>query len=92
MNLRSSLRAAFGVPGEKWDLRWAERRLAQSRGEEVPGKSGRAVEEVVPPAMERRRANTALGRVLGERLEQVVCHDAAFALEITEEVYLDWEI
>ena len=39
--------------------------------------------------MERSREKTSLGRVLGERLEQVFCHDLALALEITVEVYLE---
>ena len=39
------------------------------------------------PEMERSREKISLGRVLGERLEQVFCHDLASALEITVEVY-----
>ena len=41
------------------------------------------------PEMERSREKTSLGRVLGERLEQVFCHDLALALLITVEVYLE---
>ena len=41
------------------------------------------------PEMKRSREKTLLGRVLGERLEQVFCHDLALALEITVEVYLE---
>ena len=44
------------------------------------------------PEMERSREKTSLGRVLGERLEQVFCHDLALALDITVEVYLLIEI
>ena len=40
------------------------------------------------PEMERSREKTSLGRVLEERLEQVIHHDLALALEITMEVYL----
>ena len=40
------------------------------------------------PEMERSREKTSLGRVFGERLEQVFCHDIALALDITVEVYL----
>ena len=39
--------------------------------------------------MERSKEKTLLGQVLGERLEQVFCHDLALALEITVEVYLE---
>ena len=42
--------------------------------------------------MERSREKTSLGRVLGERLEKVLCHDSALALDITIGVYLDMEI
>ena len=38
------------------------------------------------PEIEQSREKT-LGRVLGERLEKVFCHDLALALEITVEVY-----
>ena len=38
--------------------------------------------------MERSREKTSLGQVLGERLEQVFCHDLALALDITVEVYV----
>ena len=41
------------------------------------------------PEMERSREKTSLGRVLGERSEQVFCHDLVLALEITVEVYLE---
>ena len=41
------------------------------------------------PEMERSREKTLLGRVLGERLEQVYCHDLALTLLITVEVYLE---
>ena len=44
------------------------------------------------PEMERSREKTSLRRVLGERLEQVFCHDLALALDITVEVYLLIEI
>ena len=40
------------------------------------------------PEMERSGEETSLGRVLGERLEQVFCHDLALALDITVKVYL----
>ena len=40
------------------------------------------------PEMERSREKTSLERVLGERLEQVICHDLALTLDITIEVYL----
>ena len=46
------------------------------------------VGEVREPEMERSREKASLGRVLGERLEQVFCHDLALALVITVEVYL----
>ena len=42
--------------------------------------------------MERSREKTSLGRVFGEKLEQVFCHDSALALDITVKVYLDMEI
>ena len=38
--------------------------------------------------MEQSREKTSLGRVLGERLEQVFWHDLALGLDITVEVYL----
>ena len=38
------------------------------------------------------RVKNLLGRVLGERLKQVFCHDSDLALDITVEVYLDIEI
>ena len=41
------------------------------------------------PEMERSREKTSLGRVLGDRLEQVFCPDLALALVITVEVYLE---
>ena len=41
------------------------------------------------PEMEQSKEKTSLGRVLGERLEQVFCHDLASALKITVEVYLE---
>ena len=41
------------------------------------------------PEMEQSRENTLLGRVLGDRLEQVFCQDFALTLEITVEVYLE---
>ena len=41
------------------------------------------------PEMEQSREKTSVGQVLGERLEQVFCHDLALALEITVEVYLE---
>ena len=41
------------------------------------------------PEMERSREKTSLGWVLAERLEQVICHDLALALDITMEVYLE---
>ena len=44
------------------------------------------------PEMERSREKTSLGRVLGERLERVFCHNLALALDITVEVYLLIEI
>ena len=36
--------------------------------------------------MERSSKKTSLGQVLGERLEQVFCHDSALVLDITVEV------
>ena len=42
--------------------------------------------------MERSREKTSLGRVLGERLEQVFCHDSVLAFEMTVEIYLEIEI
>ena len=44
------------------------------------------------PEMERSREKNSLGRVLGERLEQIFYHDLALALEITVEVYLEMAI
>ena len=44
------------------------------------------------PEMEQSREKNSLGWVLGERLEQVFCHDLALALDITVEVYLLIEI
>ena len=44
------------------------------------------------PEMEQSREKTSRGRVLGERLEQVFCHDLALALDITVEIYLQIEI
>ena len=41
------------------------------------------------PEMEGSREKTSPGRVLGERLKQVFCHDLALALVITVEVYLE---
>ena len=41
------------------------------------------------PEMEQSREKISLGRVLGDRLEQVFCQDFALALEITVEVYLE---
>ena len=69
--------------GEKWDCRCEERWLAQSTGVWQFGKLGRS--EIVgegEPEMERSKEKTSLGRVLGERLEQVFCHDLALALAI----------
>ena len=86
----SVLRKGFGVWVEKWDCRCEERWLAQSTGVWQFGKLGRS--EVVgegEPEMERSREKTSLARVLGERLEQVFCHNLALALEITVEVYLE---
>ena len=80
----------FWVWVEKWDCRCEERWLAQSTGVWQFGKLGRS--EVVAegePEMKRSREKTLLGRVLGERLEQVFCHDLALALEIKVEVYLE---
>ena len=37
------------------------------------------------PEIERNKEKTLLGRILGERLEQVFCHKSALALEITVE-------
>ena len=54
------------------------------------GRSGEVGEE--EPEMERSREKTSLGRVLGERLDQVFFHDLALALDITVEVYLLIEI
>ena len=42
--------------------------------------------------MERSREKTSLGRVLGERVEQVFCHNLALALDITVEIYVQIEI
>ena len=42
--------------------------------------------------MEWSGEKTSLGRILGERLEQVFCHDSALAFDITVEVYLEIEI
>ena len=81
------LQKGFGVWVEKWDCRCEERWLAQSTGVRQFGKLGRS--EVVgegKPEIERSREKTSLGRVLGERLEQVFCHDLALALEITMEI------
>ena len=64
--------------------------MAQSTGVWQFEKLGRS--EVVgegEPEMERSREKASLGRVLGERLEQVFCHDLALALLITVEVYLE---
>ena len=80
----------FWVWVEKWDCRCEEIWLAQSTGVWQFGKLGRS--EVVgegEPEMERSIEKTSLGRVLGERLEKVFCHDLALALEITVEVYLE---
>ena len=83
------LQKGFGVWVEKRDCRCEERWLAQSTGVWQFGKLGRS--EVVregEPEMERSREKTSLGRVLGDRLEQVFCPDLALALVITEKVYL----
>ena len=64
--------------------------MAQSTGVWQFEKLGRS--EVVGEGeaeMKRSREKTSLGRVLGERLEQVFCHDLALALLITVEVYLE---
>ena len=42
--------------------------------------------------MERSRKKTSFGRIFGERLEQIFCHDSALAIEITVEVRFDIEI
>ena len=42
--------------------------------------------------MERSRKKTSFGRILGERLEQVFCHESALTIEITVEVHFDMEI
>ena len=67
--------------------------MAQSTGVWQLGKLGRS-DEVVEgePEMERSTEKTSLRRVLGERLEQVFCHDLALALDITVEIYLLIEI
>ena len=39
--------------------------------------------------MEQSKEKISLGRVLGERVKQVFCHDSVLALEITVEVYLE---
>ena len=44
------------------------------------------------PEMEQSREKTSLGQVLGERLEQVFCHNLALALDLTVEVYILIEI
>ena len=70
------LQKGFRVWIEKWDCRCEERWLAQSTGVWQFGKLRRS--EVVgeeDPEMERSREKTSLGQVLGERLEQVFCHD-----------------
>ena len=40
--------------------------------------------------MEQSKENTLLGRVSGEKLEQVFYHDSALAIEITVECVLRW--
>ena len=74
-------------------MRYAGSRFAQSTGVWQLGKLRRADEndEEEEPQMERSRKKTSLGRVLGERLEQVFCHDSALALDITVKVYRDIE-
>ena len=86
----SVLRKGFGVWVEKCVCRCEERWLAQSTGVWQFGKLGRSeVDGEREPDMERSREKTSLGRVLGERLEQVFCQDLALALVITVEVYLE---
>ena len=82
------LQKGFGVWVEKWDCRCEERWFAQSTGVWQFGKLGRS--EVVGEGSQRwsEVEKTLLGRVLGERLEQVFCQDLALALVITMEVYL----
>ena len=64
--------------------------MAQSTGVWQFEKLGRSeVAGEGEPEMERSREKTSLGRVLGEKLEQVFCHDLALALLITVEVYLE---
>ena len=83
------LRKSFGVWVEKCDCRCEERWFAQSTGVWQFGKLGRSeVAGKGEPDIERSKENTSLGRVLGERLEQVFCQDLALALEIIVEVYL----
>ena len=39
--------------------------------------------------MEQSRKNTLMEWVLGERQEQIFCHDSALTLEITIKAYLE---
>ena len=80
----------FRVWVEKWDCRRAESWFAQSTAIRQLGKLRRSDEDKKgEQEMERSKEKTSLGWVLGERLEQVFCHDSDLALEITVEVYLE---
>ena len=59
--------------------------MAHSTGVWQLGKLRRLLEvEEGEPEMVQSREKTLLGWVLGERLEQVFCHDLALALDITD--------
>ena len=94
MWLFSELQKDFGVWIEKWDCRYAENWCAQSTGVRQFGKLERSDEgeKEKEYEMEQSKEKTLLGRVLGERLEQVCRHDSALAFEITVEVYLEIKI
>ena len=79
----------MGVGVEKWDFRCEAKLLAQSVGEVAPGKLGQSEEDLGDPAIERRIEKITLGRVFGEKPEQVCFHASALAREITVEVSLE---
>ena len=73
---------------EIWN--WEVEKLGRSdENEEEKELAGEHVGERLE--MKRSRKKTSLGLVLKERLQQVFCHDLAFPLDITVEVYLDIE-
>ena len=63
---------------------WRDQMKMRRKRKEEEGREGREGSE-----MEWSRGKTSLGKVLGERLEQVFCHDSALVYEIIVEVYLE---